>query len=126
MPTFNALTGPELKDVILKAVSDEIDLSGEFKAHVTFPWVKFTFKLDVLSYPKQGLNDEPEIKVVTTGESNTPASDVPVPIITIDKEVIIDTPDQARADAKLPIPVAGIGIGGVVVDKPVLPLKKVK
>src|SRR5579862_6009132 len=133
-PQFNALTGPELIDVILSKVREKLEDTGEFKAHRTFPWVKLFFgSIKVLAYPKQDYDDEPEIKtdeieVVLTPDAPQP-DEQPVTVEIAPSEEIIDTPDQARMDADLPLPTPGLAdAAGVtvphLVDKLVQPPMK--
>lgn len=127
--TFNALTGKELKEVILQKISEELDLSGDFGPHLTYPWIKYDFRVRVLSYPRQAVTSDPDVKAEATTISNIPERSETIHEIQVTNEQIIDTPDQARADHNLPIPTATPGPGGVLVDKPVtpkLPLKRGK
>jgi len=122
MLQFNALTGPELKSVILKEIENKLDETGEFAQHRTFPWVKLTIgAIKVLAYPKQGMEDEPEIQTPqiekVLSEKDAPQPDEQPSIIDLGSySLVIDTPDKARDEAGLPIPVPGIAdVGGVAV-----------
>lgn len=117
---FNALSGTELKKAILAELDKEMDLSGEFRSHVTYPWVKFDANIKILSYPKQDMNAEPLTVAVASGELSTGAAvDYSVPVVTvaeINTQKIIDTPDQARIETGQPVPTQAT-VAGVQVDK---------
>lgn len=116
---FNALNGTELIEVIKEEIGRKLDLTGEFRPHSTWPWVKVSYEIKVLGYPQQDVKDEPKIKV--SGEKEVgESSDYSVPVVTIASfkdEKVIDTPDAARIEAKLPIPIPAPAPGNVHVDK---------
>jgi hypothetical protein len=137
MPTqhlFNALSGLELKQVILNELSRQIDLSGEFSAHITYPYVEYSIVAKVLAYPKQAPGEEPAIRVEAGGvitkrsnpdkEEDYSTEDLQIKdgdlkvVLEFDSKKTVDTPDQERADNGLalptPTPVKNVGI----VDKP--------
>jgi hypothetical protein len=132
MPQFNALTGPELKVVIMKEIERLLEETNEFGNHRAFPWVKVSIgRIKILAYPKQGLDEEPEIKTdefeKVLSEPDAPQPDEQPVVVEIEpSERIIDTPDAARVGAGLPLPTPGLAdAGGVVVpgivDKMVYP-----
>ena len=129
MPVFTALNGAEVKAVFLDAISKAMDESGEFKENLTFPWVKFSYDLKLTSYPKAAMDSDPASVAKGEIEQEVPVMDGPVVETVITSEpVIIDTPDQARVDAGLPLPTA-VPVKNVgIVDKPVIqaPVKKGK
>jgi hypothetical protein len=123
---FNALNGPELKAVILAAIAKKLDDTGEFSTHMTYPWVSYTFNVGIVSYPKQAMDAEPGIVAVqetpvdigkfpTNEEAPEPAT-----VTQVHGGAVIDTPDKARLDADLPLPTTAVGLGGVIVDKPIV------
>lgn len=124
---FNALSGPELKAVILAAIAKKLDDTGEFGGHMAYPWVSYTFKVGIVAYPKQAMNAEPGIVAeqadpVDYGKfpSNAEAPE-PATITQVTGSDVIDTPDKARLDADLPLPTMAVGLGGVIVDKLIVP-----
>lgn len=46
-PTYRALSGSELKELILRRIAAELDKTGKFLPHVTFPCVQFYMNLQV-------------------------------------------------------------------------------
>ncbi len=121
MQLFNALTGPELKEVLLRKISEQLDLTGEFKTNITYPWVKYNITVKLLSYPRQGIGDTPGIIAQVDGEIAAGGEPPQVSELVVDFSLdeVIDTPDKARVDADLPIPTTAQGPGGVLVDKQV-------
>lgn len=117
MATFNALSGPELIAYILDKIKTDLEASGEFGGHVTFPWFKLDYEVKVLCYPKQDITDEPKVKVVGAAAEGAPETDSKV--TKISNTHTVDTPDQARVETKQPVPTQAVGKGGVLFDKPV-------
>lgn len=133
MPQFTALNGLEAKAVLLDKISKALDETGDFNQNITYPWWKASFEIKMTSYPKAAF--EAELHTVATGEIE-PEPEALIPSEAEVKETlvapepfVVDTPDQARVEADLPLPTAvpvkGIGI----VDKPIkqqAPVKKGK
>ncbi len=119
---FNALSGPELLKVVLTDIEKKLLATGEFDAHVTFPWVKYNYSVGLVVYPKQAVDAEPGIKVAGEFEAPVvgPSEGTPVEI-KVEDTVIVDTPDLARIESSQPIPTPGRGPGNVLVDKLVTP-----
>jgi hypothetical protein len=92
----NALTGKELKEMILKEVSAHMDLDSYFRGHLTYPNVHFKWQLVVRSYP----NEPPEFK--NELEQAARVDDWqrdPLQMVkegTLESEHEIDAPDKAR------------------------------
>lgn len=116
--SFNALNGKELVEVILDTIREKLEKTGEFPQGLTFPWVHFTFNVSVLSYPKQDRNAEPGIKVEGSEGSGEPAP-AEASETRVSHSEIIDTPDKARVEHKLPVPTPSPSSGKVFVDKPI-------
>jgi len=121
--TFNPLTGIELKKAILNKIESSMDESDVFVGNITYPWVKYDFSVSMTSYPKNAPEAEPEKVAEGTeelGEASVRSKDAERVVIAPPSPIVIDTPDQARVEADLPIPtpVPVIGIG--IVDKPVM------
>lgn len=123
--TFNALNGQELKKAILASIELELERSGEFKLNITYPWVRWDANVRVLSYPKQGMNDEPAINV-TASETKVGLDQILVPkgepdvVLDLNLGRTVNTPDAEREKTSQPIPTQAVAAGGVIVDKPVL------
>ncbi len=121
---FNALNGTELKKAILADVEREMDLTGEFRNHVTYPWVKYTAHLTLLSYPKQAMDAEPGIKITAKDvlwdakEAQAVGPEVPEVVLDLKVDGVVDIPDQARVDSGQPIPTQALA-AGVLIDKDV-------
>ncbi len=136
MPHFTALSGSELKSVILKRIEQEMENSGDFNNNITYPWLKYIFELKITSYPKFAFDAELQTVVEIEGEHKDPEGapenlvpsmdDVKETVITAEP-MIVDTPDQARVDADLPLPtptpVVNIGVVDKLVMQEKLPTK---
>jgi len=59
MNLFNALNGKEAKQAIINEVSRALDNDSEFREHLTFPRVSWSWKLEMHIYPRT-----PEEKIV--------------------------------------------------------------
>jgi hypothetical protein len=114
---FNALSGPELLDIICKDFRRRLEGTGEFKPNVTFPWVRYDFKAHVLCYPTQGKTDDPKIYVSARAELGNLDIEAAAQQFESEGGAIIDTPDKARAENNLPIPTPTIGPGPQIIDK---------
>ncbi len=121
---FNALSGPELLKVVLTDIEKKLLATGEFDAHVTFPWVKYNYQVGLVVYPKQAVDAEPGIKAAGEGEvdNKDPEVDKESAVsIEVEDTVIVDTPDLARIASNLPVPTPGRGPGNVLIDRMVTP-----
>lgn len=134
MPQFNSLNGQELKKIVLAEIEKDLDNSGAFAQNIAYPWAKLNWSINLTSYPQRPPDADP-IPVATGGieaqiEGGKQEAPEALAEVAINREVplVLDTPDQARADAGLPLPtptpVPNVG----VVDKPVMqaPAKKGK
>ena len=59
MNLFNALNGKETKTAILNEISRALDNDSEFREHLTFPRVSWSWRLEMRIYPRT-----PEEKIV--------------------------------------------------------------
>jgi len=117
-PLFHAITGEEFKEILLKDLRKALEDSGQFLPHITFPLVKWKFKLECIVVPRQAIDAEPEL-VVEGGEAliyGLKKDDKDPKTIVITHEELIDTPDQARQDRGLPIPTPVRGPDGSLED----------
>jgi len=108
MPQFTACNGLEAKAIILDKISKALDETGDFSQNITYPWWKFQFSVKMTSYPKFATEAEPvELTkdVVVPDEAPPEGEPAQVTVVVSDPE-IVDTPDQARVDAELPLPTA--------------------
>jgi hypothetical protein len=128
MPQFTATNGLEAKAIILDKISKALDETGDFNQNITYPWWKFKFSVKMTSYPKAAMESEP---VEVAGFEDVPVAPAPenepVHIMAVVSDpLVVDTPDQARVDADLPIPTA-VPVKGVgMVDKPIVQKPAVK
>lgn len=126
-PVFNALSGPELKKYILSEIEKKLDATGEFNNHVAFPWVKVTYSVSVLAYPKQSQEDEPAIKAVDEKElGQAPEPSTTTISLVVEDSKTITVPDQARVDSNQPFTRPATDVKGVIVDKPVVAKTELK
>lgn len=121
MPQFTACNGLEAKAVILDKISKALDETGDFNQNITYPWWKFNFSIKMTSYPKFALEAEPQVVAQGTEvpqEASPEGEDLQITAI-VSEDTVVDTPDQARVDADLPLPTA-VPVKGVgIVDKPI-------
>lgn len=122
---FNALSGAELQKVLVDKLKFALEQSGEFPAHRTFPWVKIKLTLALTCHPQMDMKEEP-VNVfppleVEAGEL------VGLEPQTIDMTLtqVLDTPDKARLESDLPLPIQTeirAGQESMHVDKPTVPI----
>lgn len=131
---FNPLNGTELMEVIIADIRRAMIESGEFSQNLTYQWIKYDYKIKMVSYPKNSAEDEPQ-EVVTGGAAFPDPDFPPLDIDAVDTQrlflepdapVIVDTPDQARVDADLPLPTPVPVVNVGIVDKPIRQAKKGK
>lgn len=129
MPQFTALSGSELKSVILDKISRAMDESGDFNNNITYPWLRYSYELKMTSYPKFAFDAElqPVVKVedeikdpLGAPENLVPSMDDVKETVLVSEPMTIDTPDQARVDADLPLPTPTPVVNIGVVDKMVM------
>ena len=127
MPQFTATNGLEAKAIILDKISKALDETGDFNQNITYPWWKFSFSVKMTSYPKAFMDSE-LVEIVMDEVIPTeapPDSDIHITAVVSDP-LVVDTPDQARVEADLPIPTA-VPVKGVgIVDKPIIQKPAVK
>lgn len=118
MNLFNALNGKEAKTIILAEITKALDNDSEFREHLTFPRLSWSWKLEMRIYPRT-----PEEKVVeSSGEAIQVTRDENgnlVPVVpesaTHTKEVLqsvlhkVDAPDALREEAGLATDAAALG-----------------
>ena len=125
MPQFNSLNGHELLEILLKEIRKDMENSGAFAQNIAYPWIKAAWMINMTTYPQRAPDADPIPVVngdfeaqVEGGKQESPDAFAEVQIAR-DVPLVIDTPDQARAEADLPIPTA-VPLPNVgVVDKPV-------
>ena len=109
----NALSGIELKSIILEDCKKLLDNEGLLSPHVAYGRLGYTITLKMhLSNPS--LNDYPSI-TVKGGESvplKDPSKDAEVAAQTLDRT--IDSPNRERVRVGLPIPVVTKGLDGTI------------
>lgn len=117
---FNALNGTETKKFILSRVEKVLDDSGEFSAHITYPWFRFEFslKLTQLSGMPENPGTAGETKVETKGDTGLPPVSESVELVEFQGAGEVAVPDEARTVSDQPILVEAETETGVKVDKP--------
>lgn len=92
----NALTGKELKDMILKEVSAHMDQDSYFRGHLTYPNVHFKWQLTVRSYPNNPpeFGNELEEHAVVDDWKRDPLQMVKEGVLENSQD--IESPDKAR------------------------------
>jgi hypothetical protein len=130
---FSALSGLEIKKIILNEIERHLDADYRFKNHLTYPMVSWKWMLAAKVYPSDQSDIRVEIEKTVKAPGSEPLpSDYPGVELTITEERTVaaptagETADAARRDAGLQVPaprlVSGIGNSKVVVDAPDLPL----
>lgn len=110
---FNAITGRELKEIILSELKRHLDADSRFANHVTYPVFSYRWALAVNAYPSEPPEFEVKVGPLTV---KAPGADMPegdAPVIEIDlgggKDVTAPAPggvtaDAARRDAGIAVP----------------------
>lgn len=124
MAQFNALSGAELKQIFLDTISKALDESGEFGENLAYPWVKWDYSIKFTSYPKYPVDSD--LIQVAAGEQEQVQPNLIDPETPLEERtfassepIVIDTPDQARVDADLPLPTPVPVVNVGMVDRPV-------
>lgn len=130
---FNALSGTEIKKIILNEIERNLEADYRFKNHLTYPMVSWHWVLAAKVYP----SEQPDIKVEIEKTLKSPGFTEPFtgfdPIeITVESERTVAAPaagqtaDAARRDAGIEVPAPRIVRGPsntrLVVDAPEIPL----
>jgi len=106
---FNALTGAEVKAIILKEIGRAFDEVSDFRPVVSFPVCRWTWDLKLDVYPR----DPPTIELQKSGAhvatDATPEEMTSTQAIELKGQnavgaVGMQAPDQAREEAGLPVP----------------------
>jgi hypothetical protein len=130
---FSALSGLEIKKIILNEIERSLDADCRFKNHLTYPMVSWKWVLAAKVHP----SEQPDIRVDLEKTVKSPGVPAPSPDdynfeIMVDSERTVaapsagETADSARRDAGLEVPAPRIVRGPsntkLVVDAPSLPL----
>lgn len=99
---FSALSGEEVKKIVLKQVEAAFDSDENFMAHLTYPVVEGDFVFKMRSYPSRG--DTLVVKASVRAEAEGPLPELDKPFeSTLTGSFKTDTPDQTRQEHGLPI-----------------------
>ena len=104
MQLYNALSGPELRELILKKVTTLLDDSGKFDFHLTYPNCQFAVTIQVHLPVTRDRNFELKVKV----DENPLPSDVEAETIVLQDSIIEsqdNPPDKIRDDNQMPVSV---------------------
>lgn len=110
---FNAIDGEELRKIILRDLDKELSMDGDFRQHVTYPVVEWTWKLTmkVISRDKPVERDlsgkiiqaDPETKLsIVIPDDEKPR------VLSVQSSRAIGekvAPDKVREQAKMPVSV---------------------
>jgi hypothetical protein len=120
MRVFNALNGSELKKILMNEIERALDADPDFRPHLTFPMVRWSWKLEMRVYPRdpEGKSVEASGEVLqaerqpdgTTIDFN-PEGKASDRVVISTPERIIDTPDVAREEEGLAVPEAISSMG---------------
>ena len=125
---YNALSGKEVKEIILSEMRRQLDADTRFSQHQTFPLVSWTWKLAINVYPNEPSHFEAHVGPKTIGDPEV-AGDPNLAEVQIDLGASRDvtapageTADSARRDGGIAVPtprtVKGPGGNRIVVDAP--------
>jgi hypothetical protein len=118
---FNAIDGEELRKIILRDLDKELSLDGDFRQHVTYPVVEWTWKLTMKVIAR---DQEVDREISGSIRQFDPESKLALPIPDEEKPRIISVqgsrsigekvaPDKVREQQKMPVTVptkvAGLG-----------------
>jgi hypothetical protein len=113
---FNALTGEELKKVILAAVERKLESDHRFRANITYPILKFDLQFKLECYPL-----DPPLAEIHLGESYEAPLELEAQLgekqtLEFGLRADVDAPDALREGFGLPVPKPRVGPGGQIVD----------
>jgi len=105
---FNALTGEEVRLIILADIAKAMEDDQQFQKHLTYPKVKWSWKLTVEAYPSQpplfGAEAEGE-GTVKPAEPEIVVLEGSRAIVKSDENPEAQAPDEARRAAGMPVPI---------------------
>jgi len=130
---FSALSGTEIKKIILSEIERNLEADYRFKNHLTYPLVSWHWVLAAKFYPSEQSEVHVELeKTLKSPGVPTPAVDDPHIKIEISSERIVaaptagETADSARRSAGLEVPspriVKGPDHTKIIVDAPDIPI----
>jgi len=120
---FNALNGIEAMNVILNQIKAKLLSTGEFRPHITMPWIQLDWKVSLTVHPLQAKDEPPGIVVEDTAYvGNVDLTNPETVTHELSNREIIDTPDKTRIEnglvPKVPTPVkADTSIFGFSAEK---------
>jgi hypothetical protein len=123
---YNALSGAEIKEIILSEMRRQLEADDRFRQHVTYPLVSWSWKLAVNVYPNEPANFQVAVGPKTMGDPDAAHDHAEVQIdLGTSRDVTApagQTADSARRDAGIAVPsprtVKGPGNNRMVVDAP--------
>jgi len=122
MRVFNALDGSEVKAIVLREIEAAMSANEQFGKHLTYPLVEWTWEIRVKAHAQENGEFGAASEFTTAVKHVEPVALVlsgtrRVTRMTPEDPGDKQTPDQARADAGLPVPeVVGTPLG--LVDEP--------
>lgn len=128
MRLFNALTGSEVRQIILNEIARAFDQQPDFRPHITFPEIEWTWELRIKTYPREpgtltmngGAQYVEQSALGPDGTVDHGGAEERTVVLSGERAVTRDTqaPDEARLDNEMPISVAMPSNYGTV-DHPV-------
>ena len=110
---FNALNGTEVKNLIVGEVARSFDQHPDFRAHITFPEVRWKWTLEIEVYPRdpstirmQGGAEYAEVAAVRPDGTVDHAGAQAVTVVLESERDVTrdgDPPDKVRLDEGLPV-----------------------
>lgn len=117
MRIFNALNGAEAAQIIEHDIHEAIDANDQFKKHLTYPRIKWTWKLTVEVYP----TEPPQFGAEAAGEGTVKPAEPEVIVLEGSRSITksaeepeAQAPDDARRDAGVPVSIPTKTPGGWV------------
>lgn len=113
-PEFHALSGAEVREIIIREVARKLEESGEFRELFAFPQVDWDWNLTMHAYDRDdqviSLNSSGSIRNKEAGKK----------IVLEYERPFVAVPDEVRAEVGLPL-IETTRANGVTFDAPVKP-----
>lgn len=108
MRVFNALDGSEVKAIVLREIANAMDQNEQFSNHLTYPLVEWKWEIRVTAPAQENGNFGAGAEFSTAVKTVEPVALVlsggrKVTRISEEQPAEIQAPDQARAEAGLPV-----------------------
>ena len=115
---FSALTGDEIREIVLKQISEKMESDTSFAPHLTYPVVEWEWTLSLRSYPAR---DDKGIHLQTEGRAESTGTLPPLAEDPLTSELTeghkTDVPDETREEFGIPVTTPARNPQGRFVDR---------